>query len=302
MFEYTCGVEYMQICNWDINNLANVLLDVYFVLMGCKQELWVYNDLASIGLEGKVNEEEPEGLLELLETVTLHRCLAQMCLEGFHIIWKLARGRGNHWGVLHSWKKFGVDRQTMKYLKFTRKIAVPEGVKVEIKSRVVTVTGERGTLQKDFRHIQIDLKLQSKGRKVVAELWHCDRKTAACLRSITAAIQNMITGVTKGFRYKMRLVYAHFPINVNIEEDGTLLEIRNFLGEKIVRAVKLGEGVTIERSSDVKDELVLSGNDINNVSQSAARIQQSCLVKNKDIRKYLDGIYVSEKGHVVQED
>jgi large subunit ribosomal protein L9e len=190
----------------------------------------------------------------------------------------------------------------MKYLKFTRKIAVPEGVKVEIKSRVVTVTGERGTLQKDFRHIQIDLKLQSKGRKVVAELWHCDRKTAACLRSITAAIQNMITGVTKGFRYKMRLVYAHFPINVNIEEDGTLLEIRNFLGEKIVRAVKLGEGVTIERSSDVKDELVLSGNDINNVSQSAARIQQSCLVKNKDIRKYLDGIYVSEKGHVVQED
>ena len=28
---------------------------------------------------------------------------------------------------------------------------------------------------------------------------------------------NMITGVTKGFEYKMRLVYAHFPININIE-------------------------------------------------------------------------------------
>ena len=29
--------------------------------------------------------------------------------------------------------------------------------------------------------------------------------------------QNMITGVTKGYEYKMRLVYAHFPININIE-------------------------------------------------------------------------------------
>lgn len=32
-------------------------------------------------------------------------------------------------------------------------------------------------------------------------------------------LQNMITGVTKGFEYKMRLVYAHFPININIESE-----------------------------------------------------------------------------------
>jgi hypothetical protein len=31
-------------------------------------------------------------------------------------------------------------------------------------------------------------------------------------------VKNLITGVTKGFEYKMRLVYAHFPINVNIED------------------------------------------------------------------------------------
>jgi large subunit ribosomal protein L9e len=39
----------------------------------------------------------------------------------------------------------------------------------------------------------------------------------------------------------------------------------------------------------------LTGNSLENVSQSAADIQQSCLVKNKDIRKFLDGIYVSER-------
>ena len=72
----------------------------------------------------------------------------------------------------------------------------------------------------------------------------------------------------------------------------------NFLGEKLVRSITLGEGVEVEASKNVKDELVLSGNSIENVSQSAADIQQICRVRNKDIRKFLDGIYVSERGNI----
>lgn len=47
-------------------------------------------------------------------------------------------------------------------------------------------------------------------------------------------------------------------------------------------------------SSAVKDELILTGNDIELVSRSSALIHQKCLVKKKDIRKFLDGIYLSE--------
>jgi large subunit ribosomal protein L9e len=93
----------------------------------------------------------------------------------------------------------------------------------------------------------------------------------------------------------MRYVYAHFPINVNISDDGKEVEIRNFLGEKVVRRVTMLPGVEIVHSKAQKDEIILSGNDIENVSQSAASIQQSTRVRNKDIRKFLDGIYVSEK-------
>lgn len=107
--------------------------------------------------------------------------------------------------------------------------------------------------------------------------------------------------VSQGFQYKMRFVYAHFPINVAITNKDARVEIRNFLGEKVVRIVDAHEGVKVKRSSDVKDEIVLEGNDIQNVSKTCALIQQICAVKRKDIRKFLDGIYVSAKGNVVQD-
>jgi large subunit ribosomal protein L9e len=45
------------------------------------------------------------------------------------------------------------------------------------------------------------------------------------------------------------------------------------------------EGVEVEASKNQKDELQLFGNSLENVSQSAADIQQICRVRNKDIRK-----------------
>lgn len=109
----------------------------------------------------------------------------------------------------------------------------------------------------------------------------------------------------------MRMVYAHFPINTAIVDDGKTLEIRNFLGQKVVRRVKMHEGVLITRSDKVKDQLELRGNDIENVGLSgnfvvirlcthflAAVVHQICTVKEKDIRKFLDGIYVSQRGQI----
>ena len=88
---------------------------------------------------------------------------------------------------------------------------------------------------------------------------------------------------------------------INIGNKGEKIEIRNFLGEKRIRTCVMQEGVTIKRDDAVKDCLVLEGNDIDNVSKSAALIHMSCLVKKKDIRKFLDGFYVSEKGVISDE-
>ncbi|KAA8916544.1 hypothetical protein TRICI_001298 [Trichomonascus ciferrii] len=189
----------------------------------------------------------------------------------------------------------------MKYIHSEETLNLPEGVHVEIKARIIKVTGPRGTLEKNLRHINITFNKVS-NRQVKLSVIHGDRKHVAALRTVKTIIQNMVTGVTKGFKYKMRYVYAHFPINVNLLEDGNVVEIRNFLGEKQVRTIRVRDGVTAESSKAQKDELILTGNSLENVSQSAADIQQACRVRNKDIRKFLDGIYVSEKGTVVEDE
>ena len=181
----------------------------------------------------------------------------------------------------------------MKTVLASRTIEIPDGVEVEIKSRAVKVTGPRGSLTRDFKHINMDLRKVG-DKSVRVDLWFANRKQLACVRTVCSHIDNMIVGVTRGFLYKMRFVYSHFPINVTLA--GNTVEIRNFLGEKRVRKIELMEGVKYVRSADIKDQIELSGNDIALVSLTAAQIQQATNVRNKDLRKFLDGIYVSEKG------
>ncbi|KAK8160835.1 60S ribosomal protein L9 [Phyllosticta citrichinensis] len=192
----------------------------------------------------------------------------------------------------------------MKYIRSQESLTIPDGVKVHIKTRIVTVEGPRGKLVKDLGHLAVSFATPKKN-VINIELHHGVRKNIATLRTVCSIIQNMITGVTKGFKYKMRYVYAHFPINVNIEKNNETdqfeVEIRNFLGEKLVRRVVMAPGVDVEASKNVKDELQLTGNDLEKVSQSAADIQQVCRVRNKDIRKFLDGLYVSERTNIVEE-
>merc|ERR1711877_40869 len=170
-----------------------------------------------------------------------------------------------------------------------------------IKSRAVTVKGPRGSLTKAFRHLSVDIYKVDKDT-IKVEKWFGKKKELAAVRTVCSHIENMFKGVLKGFEYKMRAVYAHFPISCAITEGGTLIEVRNFLGEKFIRRVRMHDGVVVENSKAQKDELIVHGNSIEAVSQSAALIQQSTTVKNKDIRKFLDGLYVSEKTSVVKDE
>merc|ERR1712193_68016 len=174
-------------------------------------------------------------------------------------------------------------------------VKVPDNVTVTVKSRVVKVSGPRGSLQKSFRHMSIDLYMPDE-RTVKVEKWFAGSKELAVLKTCCSHIQNMIDGVTKGLEYRMKMVYAHFPTNVQIAGNGQSLDIVNFIGQKVKFHVDCLDGVKVERDPNLNTEILIHGNDLENVSKTCALISQKCAIKNKDIRKFLDGIYVSNKG------
>ena len=132
-------------------------------------------------------------------------------------------------------------------------------------------------------------------------MWLAGRKQKAQVTSVRSQIANMIRGVTEGFKFKMRFAYAHFPIQANIENKGKQVQIQHFLGEREIRKIDCLPGVTASRTEEEKKYITLEGTDLNNISQTCALIHQSVLVKEKDIRQFLDGVYVSDKRLKIKE-
>jgi large subunit ribosomal protein L6 len=176
----------------------------------------------------------------------------------------------------------------MRLPEISKTIQVPDGTEVTLEGRKVTVKGEKGTLIRDFSSVPISIEAKDKSIRVWAE-WP-RKKEAALVGTIYSHIQNMISGVRKGFTYKLKIVFSHFPISVKVQ--GKTLLIENFTGERRARRVKIIGDVKVKVQSE---DIIVEGINLEDVSQTAANIEQATKVKKKDPRVFLDGIYVFER-------
>jgi len=176
----------------------------------------------------------------------------------------------------------------MRAIEATKSIKIPEGVEVKVEGRVVTVKGRKGILTRDFSAAPIQIGLD--GNTVIVRANWPRKKEAALVGTVCSHIQNMITGVTKGFTYKLKIVFSHFPISVKVREK--TLAIENFTGERSPRFAEIvGDTKIIVKDEDV----IVQGINIEDVSQTAANIETGTKVKVKDPRVFLDGIYIYER-------
>jgi len=181
-----------------------------------------------------------------------------------------------------------------KYTHVVEEVTIPENVEVKVEGARVHVKGPKGELSRDFSHARgviISVVEEEGERKVVVEAFFANRRLKALVGSIASHIDNMITGVTKGFRYKLKIIYSHFPMTVKVEGDRVVVE--NFLGEKAPRIAKILPGVKVRVD---KRDVIVEGIDIEAVGQTAANIELATKVRGKDRRVFIDGVYIYEKG------
>lgn len=176
----------------------------------------------------------------------------------------------------------------MKDVEAVKAIEIPNGVDVKVDGRVVTVKGAQGILTRDFSEAPLLIQLEDKAIKVQAN-WP-RKKEAALVGTVSSHIQNMITGVIKGFTYKLKIVFSHFPISVKVKEN--MVSIENFTGERSPRLVKIFGDTKV---SVKEDDVIVQGINLEDVSQTAASIEQGTKIKVKDPRVFLDGIFIYEK-------
>ena len=172
-----------------------------------------------------------------------------------------------------------------------RAVQIPEQITIQLAGRTVKVQGPLGSLEEDLSHLPVDITMQ--GKEVQVSTRWPRKREIGMLGTAAAHIRNMIRGVTEGYRFNLKTVYAHFPVTVKVDEKKREVKIENFTGEKTPRYALILEGVKVSVKGE---EIVVEGTDIESVSQTAANIQNATKIKKKDQRVFLDGIYVYQKG------
>lgn len=176
----------------------------------------------------------------------------------------------------------------MRALEAVKTVEVPNEVEVSVKDRIVSVNGKKGALTRDFSESPVTIQLE--GKEITVQASWPRKREASLVGTISSHIQNMITGVSQGFTYKLKIVFAHFPISVKVKEN--MVSIENFTGERSPRWARI---MGDSKVSAKEDDVIVQGINLEDVSQTAANIERATKVKRKDPRVFLDGIFVYEK-------
>ncbi|MBU6998789.1 MAG: 50S ribosomal protein L6 [Theionarchaea archaeon] len=172
-----------------------------------------------------------------------------------------------------------------------KEVLIPDGVTVELEGKTLTVTGKKGTLTKTFKVPSAVIRIDD-GRIVVStpSSRKCD---VAALGTIASHAANMVHGVQEGFEYKLKVFYAHFPMNVTV--DGDKVKIDNFLGEKYPRYANIMGDTQVKVQAEA---ITVTGISKEHVGQTAANLEQATRVRHRDPRVFQDGIYLIERDGV----
>ncbi len=144
-----------------------------------------------------------------------------------------------------------------------RELVIPEGVTVSVENNVVTVKGPKGTLTFNYKN---KVEVIIKDGKVFVARKNEEKETRQLHGTTNALINNMLIGVSQGFKKELEINGVGYKFNVQ--------------GNKLLVNAGYSHQVSLEIPSNLKvevlsnTELVISGIDKQAVGEFAATIRK----------------------------
>lgn len=176
-----------------------------------------------------------------------------------------------------------------KIEKLQEELEIPQGISAVIEGNEIIIKKDNKELRRIVNN-RINVKVE--GNKIILSSKKLSKREKKILYTTKAHIKNSFEGLTKGFKYKLQAVSVHFPMTLEVDKSNNVLLIKNFLGEKKPRAIKIIPGVEVKVN---KDLIEVDSVDIEKAGQVAANIEKGSKIRNRDRRVFQDGIFITDK-------
>jgi large subunit ribosomal protein L6 len=146
-------------------------------------------------------------------------------------------------------------------------ISLPTGVSVEVSAdNIVTVKGPKGTLT---QQVNPDIKVEKEGADLTLSRPSDQKRHKALHGLYRALINNMVLGVTNGYKLDLELEGVGFKANAN----GQVLELSLGYSHSIYFAVPAEIKISTETAKGKAPVITLQGIDKQLVGQIAAKLR-----------------------------
>ncbi len=176
----------------------------------------------------------------------------------------------------------------MNVKNFTQELKIPEGITITAEKGIVTVKGPEGEVIKKLLSPIVNIEV--KDNKVVFNIAKMTKREKTILGTFTSHINNMIKGVQEPYVYKLKVCSGHFPMNINIANGE--LSIKNFIGEKVPRVLKLKEGADVKMEGEI---ITVTSVNKETAGHVASDIELLTRRPGFDSRIFQQGIFIIEK-------
>ena len=167
-------------------------------------------------------------------------------------------------------------------------IEMPEGVKAEYSQGMLRLEGPKGKMERAF--VSKNMKVEVKGNEITLTTLIKGLRAKKESHTARAHIRNMIRGVTEKHTYKVIAASTHFPMNVSVQNGQVIL--KNFVGEKKQRTLRIPEGVEAKISGNT---IEIASTSIEKAGNFAGALEKLTRRTQFDNRIFQDGLYITEK-------